>query len=112
MDSISVNLNQLVSKEEFESKISKKVVELEKTLQKLKIPVTDKDKYSNTFERDPIMLKDGSIYQGRWNVNGQKHGYGILITSEGSKYEGIWDKDIISGFGRYIDSSGNFIYEG
>lgn len=112
LDSISVKMNQFVTKEEYDSKISKQVYELEKTLSNFKYPISEMEKNSNTFEREPIMLKDGSIYYGKWNVSGQKHGYGTLITYDGSKYEGFWENDSINGYGRYIDSTGNFIYEG
>jgi hypothetical protein len=58
------------------------------------------------------MLKDGAIYHGQWNENGKKHGYGILIRNDGSKYEGFFYEDFLQGRGRYIEKEGKFYYEG
>jgi len=95
-----------------EAKKSRRVQEIERTLQQYVITEKEKQRFSYTFNRSPIQLKDGSIYHGAWNVKGQKHGIGTMITKDGSKYEGLWDNDTIAGHGRYIDASGNFVYEG
>ena len=112
LDSLSINLKEVVSEDEIRSKISKKVVEIEKILFEYIVSDKEKQQFLYTFERSPILLKDDSIYSGTWNVKGQKHGYGVLISKDGSKYVGIFDCDTISGLGRYIDASGTFVYEG
>lgn len=65
----------------------------------------------HTFTRPPIEFHDGTIYSGSWSYNGKKHGYGIFIKPDGSKYEGYWNDDRIHGKGRFIDKLGNY-YEG
>ncbi|CAG9326892.1 unnamed protein product [Blepharisma stoltei] len=81
-----------------------------------------------------LLLKDGTIYQGEWNSNSQKHGRGIEISQDGSKfigyfvngqkegkgriihinsdvYQGDFKKDKANGFGIYIHEDGSK-YEG
>jgi len=111
LDEKSHKDNEIVSIETMRSKISPKVQELERSLP----PFTKEPEiraFRLSFERDPIMLNDGSIYQGQWNEKGFRHGYGTLIRSDGSKYEGFFSNDEINGRGRYIDSQGTFHYEG
>jgi len=38
-----------------------------------------------------MTFPDGEIYKGTWKDD-RKHGFGILITSAGEKYEGQWDQ--------------------
>ena len=52
-----------------------------------------------------------SFYYGDVNIDNKKHGFGVHIFSDGSKYEGNWIKDQFTGFGRYINSNGD-LYEG
>lgn len=112
LDAFSAKLKEFVDVSEIEEKTSKKVLEIEKTLPPFELTNAEKKKFSYTFEREPISLKDCSIYHGSWNVNGQKHGFGTLVTKDGSKYIGLWENDCLEGRGRYIDGSGNFVYEG
>lgn len=42
---------------------------------------------------------DGSTYNGQWNENGQRHGYGQLAFPDGSKYWGFFDNGLCSGLG-------------
>jgi hypothetical protein len=51
---------------------------------------------------------DRSIYKGSWSQDVKKQGYGILVKEDGSKYEGNWENDEQSGFGRYFDNKGNY----
>jgi hypothetical protein len=56
-------------------------------------------------------LKNNDIYEGGWNIRGKFQGYGVLIKSDGSKYEGFWLNGVLHGIGRYISKEANF-YEG
>lgn len=103
--------NEFVSIDYMKSKISPHVIETEKNLPTFKKEPEIKD-FQFCFEREPIQLKDGAIYFGQWNDLGQKHGYGILVRVDGSKYEGFFSKDSLQGRGRYIEPQGNFYYEG
>lgn len=68
--------------------------------------------FLNNFARAPIELNsENRIFKGEWNSLGQKHGFGILIINKTSLYEGEFENDKATGFGRYIDSEGNY-YEG
>jgi hypothetical protein len=111
LDEKSSNENEFVTLEYMQSKVNPKVIETEKTL-----PAFNQEpeirQFQLCFEREPILLKDGAIYFGQWNPNGQKHGYGILVRNDGSKYEGFFFNDTLQGRGRYIEPQGNFYYEG
>ena len=50
-----------------------------------------------------------SFYTGEVNINNQRHGYGILLKNDGSKYEGHWKNNIFNGWGRFIDYDGTLI---
>lgn len=54
---------------------------------------------------------DGSVYKG-YKLKGKKHGYGILILSNGSRYEGDWLNDVMSGIGKLFYDSGVLAYQG
>ena len=58
-----------------------------------------------------LFLNNKFIYKGTWNISGQKEGWGILIDSNGNKYEGGWKNDKFSGYGRLISINGNW-YQG
>ena len=112
LDQLSTNLNEFIEESELQMRISSKVLQLDKTLTPIILSDKQKRVLSLTFQRKPLLLKDGSVFHGTWNCLGQKHGFGVLISKEGSKYEGQWENDSICGFGRYIEASGNFLYEG
>ncbi|KAK6185757.1 hypothetical protein SNE40_007919 [Patella caerulea] len=42
---------------------------------------------------------DGSIYNGHWNSQNQRHGYGHLKFSDGSQYWGNFEDGLCSGSG-------------
>lgn len=112
LDEKSKAENEFVTVEIMNMKISPHVIELEK--KKLK-PFNKLPKIKGLqwcFDREPILLKDGSIYHGQWNLDCQKHGYGILVRNDGSKYEGFFLNDAINYKGRYIEAQGTFYYEG
>ncbi len=50
-----------------------------------------------------------SFYTGEVNINYERHGYGILLRNDGTKFEGHWKKNIFSGWGRLIDYDGTLI---
>ena len=47
---------------------------------------------------------------GEW-YQGQRHGRGVYITSDGSRYDGFWKYDQRNGFGRFVRADGD-VYEG
>lgn len=114
-ESLNSNLNSIgkfISEEEFQDSIDNKVKEIEKILGPITIDLNYHKQFKNTFTKPPIKFKEeGTIYKGDWNIQGKKHGHGILVTREGSKYEGFWKNDQLEGLGRFIEIRGNY-YDG
>ena len=77
-------------------------------------PEEIKKKYSPNFKDLPILgpfkYKSGHTYQGQYK-NGLKHGFGKQIFSDDSIYEGYWEEDKYSLWGRLIYVNGDS-YEG
>ena len=65
----------------------------------------------NLIERGPYELDNGAIYVGEWTKEGLRHGRGLQVWKDGSKYEGYWKQDMANGKGRLIHSDGD-VYEG
>jgi hypothetical protein len=51
------------------------------------------------------------IYEGMWNIDKKFNGYGILIKSDGSKYQGFWEWGQIHGIARFYTQNGD-LYDG
>lgn len=110
---LNVNsIGNIISEQEFENSIDPNVTEIEKIIGPMKINFIYNQKFRNVFSKPPIRFNDeGTIYKGDWNYLGKKHGYGVLITKEGCKYEGFWKNDQLDGMGRFIEKRGNY-YDG
>jgi len=63
------------------------------------------------IERGPFELDNQAVYVGQWNKMGLRHGRGLQIWPDGSKYEGYWKNDTANGKGRLIHADGD-VYEG
>ncbi len=105
-----------ITEEEFNSKINKKILDIE--LKFGKIDQNKKDEYTKNIDekiifKSPLLFKETNFaYFGSWDsLNIKKEGWGILIDKDGNKYEGSWKKDIMDGYGRIISINGNY-YEG
>lgn len=48
-----------------------------------------------------LKYKDGEIYEGAFNSSGKRHGRGVCIGSDGSKYDGEYKDDQRHGKGEY-----------
>ena len=65
----------------------------------------------NTYEVPPIIFKNGNIYKGNWNKNGEMDGEGVyILKNDNVIVEGVWDKGELKG-GRIFFPNGE-IYEG
>lgn len=42
---------------------------------------------------------DGSEYKGEWNNDGQRHGFGVLLLNDGTKYIGEFEFGLCHGLG-------------
>ena len=105
------SLGKEVTEEEMNLKLSEKVISVEETISNFNPTKKELKKFKNSFERGPIQFEDGSIYKGSWHSLRMRKGYGILINSQGFKYEGFWINEKLNGRGRFIDDKGNY-YEG
>ena len=69
-------------------------------------------KYKYSIHEQPFIYKDNkTIFYGEFNYKGEKHGYGILILSDSSVYEGNFIYDKINGNGKITYLNGSY-YEG
>ena len=91
--------------ETIDEKTSKEVLDVEQKLEQI-IPLERIKK-----EQRLVLLKKGSYYQGEWNDNKEKHGYGILIEKNKSRYTGSFKNNLKEGKGRIIWYNGDY-YEG
>ncbi|CAG9332185.1 unnamed protein product [Blepharisma stoltei] len=62
-------------------------------------------------KKGPVQLDNGAIYIGEWSDRWERHGKGIQVWPDGSKYEGYWMHDRANGKGRLIHNDGD-VYEG
>jgi len=59
-----------------------------------------------------LVQENSAIYYGQWyKENQEKHGFGILVWPDGSKYVGYWVHDKANIVGRLMHSDGD-MYEG
>lgn len=58
-------------------------------------------------KKQALKLDDGTIYEGEWNLENQKHGRGVEINDDGSKYIGYFADDKKEGKGRLIHKNGD-----
>ena len=65
----------------------------------------------NGFQSELIKFSNGDTYQGYFNENNKKEGYGIYIKNNGFIYKGLWKDDKIGDYGILIDPKGNY-YKG
>lgn len=93
---MSYNLKTLNEKNFYNSNINKNYIK------KFKYPI----------QEQPFKYKDNkTIYYGEFNYKGEKNGYGIIILSDSSIYEGNFLYDKINGKGKIIYLNGSY-YEG
>ena len=60
----------------------------------------------------PRKFENGALYYGHWNAKtNERHGFGMQIWPDGSKYIGYWKNDRVNGQGRLIHNEGD-VYSG
>ena len=79
-----------------------------------KIPeeIKEKMKNINIIKLPLIKLNDGSIYEGCWNLNGQKEGFGISVLNNKYIYKGLWKNDNFNIYGFLFNNKENYYYIG
>ena len=66
---------------------------------------------SERLKRGPVEMENGAIFTGEWNNDNHRHGFGVQVWNDGSRYEGLWKHDKANGKGRLIHADGD-MYEG
>jgi hypothetical protein len=115
LDKRMMKVGKYITEELFNSKLNETVLLIynNKSFNDLKniTPVRKLHQKLDYIEKGPVELHTGIFYKGEWNTNLKRNGYGVLIHTDGSRFEGFWENDNIHGFGRYIYVNGD-IYEG
>lgn len=62
--------------------------------------------YGKVYKTKLLFTTEG-IYSGYVNIQGKKHGQGVLITNKSEKYEGCWFNNEFTCWGMFIDIEGN-----
>jgi hypothetical protein len=106
-ENISVNIKEIISREEFGKHLNKTISEiLAKKKEDLGINESAISHYLN-----PIKI-GMEYYDGQWNVKGQRHGLGLFIDESSSVYYGEWEDDLKQGKGLYINLRGDYYIGG
>lgn len=50
---------------------------------------------------------DGSEYNGEWNDNGQRHGFGTMTFPDGTRYTGNFENGLCQGYGVMLLADGS-----
>lgn len=53
-------------------------------------PVFEGPSEITRISRGPILLENRAVYIGEWNNKAERHGIGIQLWEDGSKYTGSW----------------------
>ena len=61
--------------------------------------------------KSTTQIENGALYYGEWDNNGNKHGRGIQLWPDGSKYTGYWINNKANKKGKLIHKDGD-IYDG
>ena len=94
-------------------KINSKLLELISALGKFHLNTCENLLSSNENELKnlSILYNDKTFYKGFFNKHWKKEGFGMLYLPDGSRFEGFFKQDEMSGKGRLVNSEG-FYYEG
>ena len=61
---------------------------------------------STVVSKSAVNLANGSIYTGSRDKKGRKHGFGLQVMPDGSRYEGDFSKGEFSGTGHLVKTNG------
>ena len=115
--------NNMIAKENFETKlienkeiiiiknnnISNIITQYNTSADNIEIPPEIiKTKPKNGFQTELLKFNNGDSYQGYYNENNIKDGFGIYIKSNGFIFKGLWKDDKIGEYGLFVDPEGNY----
>ena len=117
---ISAPENKLESKLEKDNKITliknKTISEILSKYHKHAINLSDVElpenvtsvRPENGYKSEIMRFENGDIYQGYYNTNNEKEGYGSYIKNNGFIFNGLWRADKIGDYSLFIDPKGNY----
>ena len=73
--------------------------------------ILEKNKNENIINLPLIKMNDGEIYEGNWNLEGEKEGFGISIFNNKKIYKGFWKKGKFDNYGILFNNKDNY-YKG
>ena len=108
-----LEIAQKVDESKLDDLLKNQIAESERLLEGFKKESKyNKAYFGLTVEKPLVRLNfDESYYKGDWKPDLKRHGFGIWIKKDYSRYEGTWENDMINGFGRFTGVNGNY-YEG
>ena len=56
-------------------------------------------------------FENGCTYEGDWDPEKKRHGFGVYTWNDGSKYTGYWSNNAADGFGK-LEHANAEVYEG
>lgn len=56
-------------------------------------------------KRDGIIFENGCVYEGDWDENLKRHGYGKYTWTNEVTYEGYWKNNMADGYGKLVCSN-------
>ena len=120
------NYNNMKAKKKFESKIKKEnkaaliknntIANIMTQYNKASTKFTNIElpaeiistKPKNGFETELIKFDNGDTYQGCYNINNEKEGFGSYVKKNGFIFKGLWRDDQIGDYSLFIDPNGNY----
>ena len=66
-------------------------------------------KFIDLEKRSSVLLEDGSIYEGQWDLNNSRTGQGKCLFSDGLFYDGFWIEGVPHILGRFIKPDGDLL---
>ena len=75
-----------------------------------KIPkeIEENNQSINTINLPLIKMNDGNIYEGSWNSEGKREGFGISIYNNKYIYKGFWKNDNYDYYGCLFNNQDNY----
>jgi len=94
----------------FENKsIAEILEELNPMANRINLPKEIINDISLFYIKEPMVkFADGEIYEGGWNLDFQRHGYGISVNKDGNVFKGLWENDNFGRYGAFIENNGNY----
>ena len=62
-------------------------------------------------QQNVVNFENGCTYEGDWDPQLKRHGFGVYMWNDGSKYTGYWSDNSACGFGKLEHANGE-VYEG